>query len=55
MIEFRIAFNQHSKANVNVYDIYKFTYPWTRANIGVKEGWDCEDGHAREENEANHP
>jgi len=47
MVEFRLAFNQHYKANVNVYDIYRFTYPWTLANIGLKEGWTCKDGHAR--------
>jgi hypothetical protein len=28
-VEFRLAFNQHSKALINVYDIYRFTFPWS--------------------------
>jgi len=54
-IELRLAFNQHSKAAVNVYDIYKFTYQWTKANINLKQGWRCDDGYSTEEVSSNHP
>ena len=56
-IEIRLAFNQHTKALVNVYDIYKFTFPWTKSNIKLKEGWKCQDGYAKEEkaNEGKQP
>lgn len=49
-IEVRLAFNQHAKALVNVYDIYKFTFPWSKSNLKLKEGWKCQDGYAKEEN-----
>ena len=40
-MQFRLAFDQHTKALVNVYDIYKFTFPWTKQNLSLKEGWKC--------------
>jgi len=48
-LEIRIAFNQHEKALVNVYDIYKFLFTWSKSNIKLNEGWRCIDGYAEYE------
>ena len=48
-IEIRLAFNQIDKALVNVYDIFKFTFPWSKQNLKLREGWKCVDGYAKPE------
>ena len=52
----RLAFNQHTKIDVNVYDVYKFFYTWKdEAALELKKGWKCEDGFSKPLDDAKLP